>query len=130
MNMMEQAMEALKGFDVKNGKVNNGGDSYHLESGTYNVVIKRVAMRDTPWGTEELSIVCEVFDGQAVGSREYMGLSFDLKTKTGKPNPMFPTNVKLVARLANETQVQLPPTAWNDLSDLAEAMQPDRKSVV
>lgn len=121
MGLRDAATKALEGFDTKNGNVNSFAG---LPSGDYVVMIDNIKNQDTPWGSEQISIRVQVLDGEHAGQKEFVNLSLDETTTKGKPNPMLARNIKLIAKLASNSGIQLQDEDWDDLKTLANALAP------
>lgn len=121
MNLRDIANKTLDGFDRKNGRLN---EYEGLPGGDYLVMIDRVNNQVTPWNSEQISIRVEVLDGDYAGRKDFVNLSLDETTSTGKPNPVLAQNIKLIAKLAANTGIELQDNDWDDLETLANALAP------
>ena len=121
MGLRDAAAKALEGFDTKKGNV-NGFEG--LPSGDYVVMIDNIREQETPWGSEQLSIRVQVLDGEHAGQKEFVNLSLDETTAKGNPNPMLGRNIKLSAKLASNSGIELQDEDWEDLGTLSEALAP------
>lgn len=121
MGLRDAAAKALDGFDRKKGNV-NGFEG--LPSGDYVVMIDNIREQETPWGSEQLSIRVQVLDGEHAGQKEFINLSLDETTSKGNPNPMLGRNIKLIAKLASNSGIELQDEDWEDLGTLSEALAP------
>ena len=121
MGLRDAAAKALDGFDRKKGNV-NGFEG--LPSGDYVVMIDNIREQETPWGSEQLSIRAQVLDGEHAGQKEFINLSLDETTSKGNPNPMLGRNIKLIAKLASNSGIELQDEDWEDLGTLSEALAP------
>lgn len=119
MGLRDVAAKALEGFDTKKGNV-NGFEG--LPSGDYVVMIDNIKNQDTPWGSEQLSIRVQVLDGEHAGQKEFVNLSLDETTAKGNPNPMLGRNIKLIAKLASNSGIELQDEDWEDIETLANAL--------
>lgn len=121
MSLRDAARNALDGFDAKKDKVNK---FQGLPSGEYTVILSDVRRADTPWGTEQLTIVTEVMEGEHVGEKDFNNVGLDEVTAKGNPNPMLSNNIRLIEKLA--VCVGLSPTDddWEDYQTLADMFQP------
>lgn len=121
MSLRDKAAEALNGFDKKNGKPS----SYEgLPSGDYVVMVESIKNQDTPWGSEQISIRVQVLDGEFAGRKEFVNLSLDETTSKGNPNPILSTNIKIIAKIAANSGVELQDDDWEDLGTLSDALAP------
>lgn len=111
MSLRDAMNEATKNFDAKNDSVNKFEG---LPSGDYIVAVTKVEDSTAPWGAEQLSFVLEVVEGEHAGSKEFLRIGLDEVTKTGKPNPMLETNIRMVMKLAAVLGVEIPEQAWDD----------------
>lgn len=121
MSLRDAAMNALDGFDAKKDKI----DKFEgLPSGDYTVILNDVRRADTPWGTEQLTVVTEVMEGEHVGEKDFNNIGLDEVTTKGNPNPMLSRNIRLIEKLA--VCVGLSPTDddWEDYQTLADMFQP------
>ncbi|PLA75754.1 hypothetical protein CYR79_09720 [Ligilactobacillus agilis] len=121
MGLRDAAAKALDGFDRKKGNVN---EFEGLPSGDYVVMIDNIREQETPWGSEQLSIRAQVLDGEHAGQKEFINLSLDETTSKGNPNPMLGRNIKLIAKLASNSGIELQDEDWEDLGTLSEALAP------
>ena len=109
MGLRDAAAKALEGFDTKKGNVNSFEG---LPSEDYVVMIDNIKNQDTPWGSEQLSIRVQVLDGEHAGQKEFVNLSLDETTAKGNPNPMLGRNIKLIAKLASNSGIELQDEDW------------------
>ena len=119
MGLRDAAAKALEGFDTKKGNV-TGFEG--LPSGDYIVMIDNIKNQDTPWGSEQLSIRVQVLDGEHAGQKEFVNLSLDETTAKGNSNPMLGRNIKLIAKLASNSGIELQDEDWEDIETLANAL--------
>ena len=85
-------------------------------------MIDNIKNQDTPWGSEQLSIRVQVLDGEHAGQKEFVNLSLDETTAKGNPNPMLGRNIKLIAKLASNSGIELQDEDWEDIETLANAL--------
>ena len=97
MSLRDAMNDVAKNFDAKKDSVN---EFKGLPSGDYTVAVSKVEDSTAPWGAEQLSFVLEVVEGEHAGSKEFLRIGLDEVTKTGKPNPMLETNIRMVMKLS------------------------------
>ena len=85
-------------------------------------MMERIKNQDTPWGSEQLSIRVQVLDGEHAGQKEFVNLSLDETTAKGNSNPMLGRNIKLIAKLASNSGIELQDEDWEDIETLANAL--------
>lgn len=117
MSLRDAMNNVAKDFDAKNDSINKFEG---LPSGDYTVAVTKVEDSTAPWGAEQLSFVLEVVEGEHAGSNEFLRIGLDEVTKTGKPNPMLETNIRMIMKLAAVLGVEIPDQAWDDDSMVYE----------
>ena len=111
MSLRDAMNDVAKNFDAKKDSIN---EFKGLPSGDYTVAVSKVEDSTAPWGAEQLSFVLEVVEGEHAGSKEFLRIGLDEVTKTGKPNPMLETNIRMVMKLAAVLGIEIPDAAWDD----------------
>lgn len=118
MGLRDLMNETLADFNPKTDNPNAGGFE-NLPDGDYDVVLNKVEHKVFNSGWECLSFENEVTIGEAAGRKEFVNMSFADST----PEFVLKKNIKLVAKLASVTGVQLSDDDWEDEITLADAFQ-------
>lgn len=118
MGLRELMNETLANFDPKKDNPNAGGFE-NLPDGDYDVVLNNAEHKVFQSGWECLSFENEVTIGEAAGRKEFINLSFAENT----PEFVLTKNIKLLAKFASVTGIQLSDDDWEDETTLAEAFK-------
>ncbi|WP_282803963.1 hypothetical protein [Secundilactobacillus kimchicus] len=91
-------MAGLDGFDAKHDAVSA---PQGLPAGDYTVSVSDIAHRAFNSGWDAFGVTFEVVEGESVGRKENVNISFAETSKAGKAIPEFvlDRNVKLIAKL-------------------------------
>ena len=95
-----------------------------LPAGSYNVVVEKADL--TKWGSFSMKV--SVMDGDYAGRVEFIQVSLDENSASGKPLPDFviDRNIKTLAKLAFVTGVTIDDESWDDINllpnDFADAV--------
>ena len=95
-----------------------------LPAGSYNVVVEKADL--TKWGSFSMKV--SVMDGDYAGRVEFIQVSLDENSASGKPLPDFviDRNIKTLAKLAFVTGVTIDDESWDDINllpnDFADAI--------
>ncbi|MBT9670434.1 hypothetical protein GPK34_00085 [Secundilactobacillus kimchicus] len=98
MSLRDLATAGLDGFDAKHDAVSA---PQGLPAGDYTMSVSDIDHRVFKSGWDAFGVTFEVVEGENVGRKENVNLSFAETTKTGKAIPEFvlDRNIKLVAKL-------------------------------
>lgn len=112
MSMRDRANQTLNDFNPDE-KI-NGYEG--LQSGTYPVVVEDVSLTD--WGSFSMKV--SVMEGDDAGRVEFIQVSLDENSSSGKPLPDFviDRNIKTLAKLAFVTGVTIDDDSWDNISAL------------
>lgn len=110
MSLRDRAKNVMSNFDATKDEI-NGYEG--LPSGDYHMAVENV--QETDYG--QLSMKTQVIEGDNTGRIEFINISLDEVTSTGKPLPDFviDRNIKTVARLAAVLGVAISDDAWDNM---------------
>ncbi len=118
MGLQDLMNEVLETFDPKTDDPNAGGFE-NLPDGEYDIVLNKAEHKVFQSGWECLSFEHEVTTGEMAGRKEFVNFGFGGNTHEF----VLKKNIKLVAKLASVTGINLTDDDWEDETTLAEAFK-------